>query len=355
MKNQRFYALDLLRTCAILVVTFYHVWETSFGESKMLFKASESVFGLLTPFFLNYWGYSGLILALVSFFLIGYSTTQINWKRYLLVGTGLIGMMVHDQANTDITTWSWNLYAYLFVSLLVVQFFPQNKKFLSAASILAIASLCIPIDWYQTLKPNLSPFLSQMLVGDLDVNATIGWGLLPWLAIPFLGFSIGRIIRLEPQQSWVYCGFKNEAWYLLGLATAIVCIFPMNPNISITPTGFYYYVFSADLWFFWSRFIVLFIWIRLACLNQVNELLGKFKAVRFISDLAWNRFFGLCYFVEFAFLPWASDWSLHFRDHSRLIDIYWLGLLLATEIVTRLLVKNFKEFRLFSNKLVSRS
>ncbi|QDK43740.1 hypothetical protein DOM22_00420 [Bdellovibrio sp. ZAP7] len=355
MKSQRFYALDLLRTCAILVVTFYHVWETSFGESKMLFTASESVFGLLTPFFLNYWGYSGLILALVSFFLIGYSRTQFNWKRYLLVGTGLIGMMVHDQENADITTWSWNLYAYLFVSLLVVQVFPQNRKFLSAASIIAIASLCIPIDWYQILKPNLSPFLSQMLVGDLDVNATIGWGLLPWLAIPVLGCSMGKIIRLEPEQSWVYQGLKNEAWYLLGIAFALICVFPTNPNISITPTGFYYYVFSGDLWFFWSRFIVLFIWIRLACLNQVNEFLGNFKAVKFISDLAWNRFFGLCYFVEFAFLPWASDWSLHFKEHPRLIDLYWLGLLLATEIVTRLLVKNFKEFRLLSNKLVSRS
>lgn len=354
MKNQRFYALDLLRTCAVLVVTFYHVWETSFGESKMLFTSTESVFGLLTPFFLNYWGYSGLILALVSFFLIGYSKTKLNWARYLLVGTGLIGMMVHDQADASITTWSWNLYAYLFVSLLVVQVFPQNRKFLSAVSILAAVLLCVPIEWYQSLKTGISPFVDQMLIGDLDPNTTIGWGLLPWISIPVLGFSIGKILKLAPENSWIYQGFKSEIWFLLGIALTAICFFPINPNISITPTGFYYYVFSGDLWFFWSRFVVIAIWIRLACLAQVNEYLAKFKTVRFISDLAWNRFFGFCYFVEFAFLPWASEWSLYFKAQPRLMDLYWLGLLLATEITTRLLVKNLKEFRLFSNKLVSR-
>jgi hypothetical protein len=354
VKNQRFYALDLLRTCAILVVTFYHVWESAFGESKMLFSARESVFGFLTPFFLNYWGYSGLILALISFFLIGYSKTKFNWPRYILVGTGLVGMMIHDQADTDIATWGWNLYAYLFVSLLVVQTFPHNRKFLSIASIISVVSLSVPIAWYQSLKAGSIPFLDQMLIGDLNVNSTIGWGLLPWVSIPVLGFSIGKLIRQAPNQSWIFRGFKNELWILFGAAALMIALFPMNPNISITPSGFYYYVFSGDLWFFWSRFLVIFIWIRLACLNQVNDCLGQFKTVKFISDLAWNRFFGLCYFVEFAFLPWASDWSLYFKDQPRLMDLYWLGLLLATEIVARLLVKNFKEFKLLSNKLVSR-
>ncbi|WP_413292040.1 hypothetical protein ACLSU7_11525 [Bdellovibrio sp. HCB185ZH] len=264
-------------------------------------------------------------------------------------------MMIHDQADADVAIWSWNLYAYLFVSLLVVQAFPQNRKFLFVASNLALASLCVPIDWYQGLKTNFNPFIDQMLVGDLNVNSTIGWGLLPWLSIPVFGFSMGRIIRMEPTQAWIYRGFKNEPSVLLSVALILIYLFPMNPDISITPTGFYYYVFSGDLWFFWSRFAVVLIWIRLACLNQVNDYLGQFRAVRFLSNLAWNRFFGLCYFVEFAFLPWASDWSLHFKDNPRLMDLYWIGLLLATEFVARLLVKNLKDFRLFSNKLVSRS
>ncbi len=355
MRNQRLYALDLFRTCAILVVTFYHVWESSFGEAKMLFSARDSVFGLLTPFFLNYWGYSGLILALISFFLIGLSKTQFNLPRYLLVGTGLIGMMVHDQASLNIATWSWNLYGYLLVSLVVVQLFPQNRKFLWAACAFSVGSLLVPIQWYQNLKTHLSPFVDQMLIGDLDVNSTIGWGLLPWISIPVLGYCTGRIIRQQPQQAWIYNGLKNEWAILLSFAAVLVVLFPMDPNISITPAGFYYYVFSGDLWFFWSRFAVICIWIRLSCLNDVNEYLGKFKAVRFISDLAWNKYFGLCYFVEFAFLPWASDWSLHFKDQPRLMDLYWVGLLVTTEIVARLLVKNFKEFRLFTNKLASRS
>ncbi|WP_413559281.1 hypothetical protein [Bdellovibrio sp. HCB209] len=356
MKAQRYYALDLLRSCAILVVTFYHVWESSFGDDKMLFSAGESVFGLLTPFFLNYWGYSGIILAIVSFFLIGHSHKNLNWQRYLLVTVGLLGMAAHDQTDiSDVHTWSWNLYAYLLISLLAVQFIPKNRKVLIGLSVLSIFILLIPIEMYQSLKEGLNPFAQQMLIGDLDVNTTIGWGLLPWLAIPLLGFCTGRIIRDTLKESWVFHGFKNEHWILLGAAALLVAIFPMNPDINISRTGFYYYVFSGSLWFFWSRFLVIAIWIRLSCLTVVNEYLGQFSWMRFISDLAWNKYFGLCYFVQFAFIPWASEWSNHFRDQPRLIDLYWVGLLLTTELCARLIVFSFKNIKLSANKFAGRA
>ncbi|UYL10473.1 hypothetical protein B9G69_007770 [Bdellovibrio sp. SKB1291214] len=348
MKNQRFYALDLLRTCAIIVVSFYHMWESSFGENKMIFKATESVFGLLTPFFLDYWGYSGLILALVSFFLIGYSATKFNWRRYLLVFIGLVGMIIHDQAGFDVQTWNWNLYAYLLFSLLFVQILPKNRNILFSVSLICLVSLLIPIEQYQTLKPHLSSSLAQIMIGDLDIDTTIGWGLLPWLAIPTLGFCIGRLLRSMPQDSWVFKGFKFEIPALLTLATMLIVAFPFNPDISISTTGFYYYVFSGSLWFFWSRFLVVFIWIRLACKNSVNEYLSKFKWVRWISDLAWNKYFGLCYFIQLLIVPLAAEWSQTFRTQPLLMDITWLGILIGTELIARSLVVQAK---LASNKL----
>lgn len=356
MKTSRLYALDLLRSCAILVVTFYHVWESAFGEAKMLFLAKEAIFGILTPFFLDYWGYSGLILALISFFLIGLSNRKLNWQRYLLVSFGLIGMMAHDQANiSDLNSWTWNLYAYLLVSLLVVQLIPNHRKTLLVLSGFSLLSLLVPIELYQNLKSGLHPYLQQMLIGDLDVNTTIGWGLLPWLSIPILGFSCGRLVKMQPKDSWLYQGFKNELWFLLLTSLILIVSFPMNPDINISQTGFYYYVFSGGLWFFWSRFLVIFIWFRIACLEPVNTYLGQFSWMRFISDLAWNKYFGLCYFVQFAFLPWASQWSNYFKESPRLIDLYWVGLLITTELTARLLVFSFKNIKLSANKFASRT
>jgi hypothetical protein len=348
MKHQRFYALDLLRTCAIIVVSFYHMWESSFGESKMIFTATESVFGLLTPFFLDYWGYSGLILALVSFFLIGYSTKKFNWRRYLLVSIGLIGMMVHDQASLSIQSWNWNLYAYLLFSLLFVQIIPNSRKVLFLTAGISALSLLVPIDYYQTLKPHLSSLFDQMLVGDLDVNTTIGWGLLPWLSIPTLGYSLGRLLRQTSRESWVYQGFKFEPQVLLAIAVGLVLVFPFNPNISISNSGFYYYVFSGSLWFFWSRFLVLFIWMRLACMDRVNLFLGKFNWMRRISNLAWNKYFGLCYFIQLIIVPIVTEWSGAFKNQPLLMDLTWIGVLVGTELIARSLVAQGK---LASNKL----
>ncbi|WP_413576486.1 hypothetical protein ACLVWU_00420 [Bdellovibrio sp. HCB290] len=355
MNQRRFYALDLLRTFAVLVITFYHVWESSIGESHMFFTRSQSVYAYLTQFFVDYWSYSGLILALISFFLIGFSKKDINLFRFLLVAVGLFGMMVHDQAGLDAQSWSWNLYGYLLVCLITVQILPKNKTLLAFVSLIALIGLVIPIETFQTLKFGGLPILDQMLTGDLSESTTIGWGLLPWLSIPVLGFSIGRILRDLPADSKVFRGFKYEVPVLLSMALVLIALFPMRRNVSVSPTGFYYYVFSGSLWFFWSRFAVIFIWMRLACLDSVNKFLGKFNFMQMISKLAWNRYFGICYFVQLIFLSWAADLATDFRQSPYLMDLYWVGLLVATEILTRLLVKRLSTFKLSAYKLVNRT
>ncbi|WP_413289558.1 hypothetical protein [Bdellovibrio sp. HCB337] len=347
MTPRRFYALDILRSCAILVVTFYHVWESQFGQAKMLFTPDQSFFGLLTNFFLDYWGYSGLILAFISFFLIGFSQTKWNWQRYLLVAVGFIGMLVNIGFDpADSSTWSWNIYAYLFVSLCIVQFIPSNKIVLGALSILSLLSLAVPIHEYQSLRPFFGETLSQIFIGDLDPNETIGWGLIPWLSIPILGFCAGRWLRQLPQDSSVYQGRNWELPALLSVAALLVVAFPFNDGISITATGFYYYVFSGTPWFFWSRFVVILIWLRISWLDSVNAFLGRFQFVRWLSNLSWNRHFGLAYFLEFAFTPLGLQYTDTFVEHPRTLDLFWIFILVATEFSTRYIVKTFKRISL---------
>lgn len=351
MNPRRFYALDIFRSCCILVVTFYHVWETSFGQAKMIFGPTQSFFGLLTNFFLDYWGYSGIILAFVSFFLIGYSHKRLNWQRYLLITVGFIGMLAHDQFDfSDPSSWEWNLYGYLFLSILVVQLIPSHKLVLGLLSVISLGMLAVPVDYWQSLKIHFSELGGQILIGDLDVDKTIGWGLLPWLSIPVLGFSIGRLLRQIPPTSKAFQGFKLELPALLTLAVLLIAVFPFNDSISITNTGFYYYVFSGTPWFFWSRFLVTLIWLRLSWLDSVNDFLGRFVFVRWLSSLSWNRHFGLCYFIEFAFLPLALQWNDKFVDSPRLMDLFWIFILVATELSTRVIVSLFKNIQIATAK-----
>jgi len=351
MNFRRFYALDIFRSCCILVVTFYHVWETSFGQTKMLFGPSQSFFGLLTTFFLDYWGYSGIILAFLSFFLIGYSRKRLNWQRFLLITVGFIGMLAHSQVDvSDSSTWEWNLYGYLLLSIVVVQFIPTNKFILSLLSITSLALLAVPVEYWQTLKGNFTELIAQILIGDLDVNETIGWGVLPWLSVPVLGFSIGRLLRQLPQSSSAFKGLKFELHFWLLLASVLIFVFPFNNEISITSTGFYFYVFSGTPWFFWSRFLVILIWLRLSWLDSVNEFLGRFVFVRWLSGLSWNRHFGLCYFIEFAFLPLAIKWQDNFIESPRLMDLFWIFVLVATELSTRAIVSFFRNIQIATTK-----
>lgn len=351
MNLRRFYALDIFRSCCILVVTFYHVWETSFGQAKMIFGPTQSFFGLLTNFFLDYWGYSGIILAFISFFLIGYSRKRLNWQRYLLITVGFIGMLAHDQFDfSDPSSWEWNLYGYLFLSILVVQLIPSHKFVLGLLSTISLGMLAVPVDYWQSLKTHFSELGGQILIGDLNVDKTIGWGLLPWLSIPVLGFSIGRLLRQISPTSKAFQGFKLELPVLLILAALLIAVFPFNDSISITNTGFYYYVFSGTPWFFWSRFLVILIWLRLSWLDSVNDFLGRFVFVRWLSNLGWNRHFGLCYFIEFAFLPLALQWNDKFVDSPRLMDLFWIFILVATELSTRVIVSLFKNIQIATAK-----
>jgi hypothetical protein len=347
MIPRRFYALDILRSSCILVVTFYHVWETGFGQAKMLFTPNQSFFGLLTNFFLDYWGYSGIILAFISFFLIGHSQRRLNWQRYLIITVGFVGMLVHNQFDSsDPSTWEWNLYGYLFLSIIVTQLIPSNKWVLGLLAAISLALLAVPIDAYQALRAHFSELGGQIIIGDLDPTKTIGWGLLPWLSIPVLGFCLGRLLRRLPPKAKTFKGFRFEWQILLLAAITLVGLFPFTETISITSTGFYYYVFSGSPWFFWSRFLVILIWLRLSCLETVNEFLGKFVFVRWLSNLSWNRHFGLCYFIEFAFLPLATQWNNSFVEHPRTMDLFWIFVLVATELSTRVIVNVFRNIKI---------
>lgn len=356
MKSRRFYALDIFRSCCILVVTFYHVWEVSFGEYNMRFTPLQSFFGLLTNFFLDYWGYSGIILAFISFFLIGFSNKRLNWQRYVLIALGFAGMLHHDGFNfADPSSWEWNLYGYLFLSIIVTQLIPSNKYVLSLLALISLGMLAVPIESWQPFKNYLSELGGQIVIGDLDLEKTVGWGLLPWLGIPVLGYSIGRLLRQVSVRSWAFQGFKYEAFAWLAVAAVLIALFPFNEHISITNTGFYYYVFSAAPWFFWSRFLVILIWLRLSWLDSVNEYLGKFVFVRWLSGLAWNRHFGLCYFVEFGFLPFALNWRGTFETSPRTMDLFWIFILVATELCVRVMVSVFRNIQIATSKTGAKS
>ncbi|WP_413583106.1 hypothetical protein [Bdellovibrio sp. HCB288] len=320
--NHRIYGFDLLRIATMTAILYFHVWQFTFYQDVISLPPEISNYHNLTGWVGDTFKYGGLFIVALSFFLIGLKARAKQSMRFFVLIFGLITLSVANApAPMDPSTWDWDVYSYLIFALLLVLALPRNLVLRTALSIASILILSVPFELYE---------------GMLQIKDAVqfsGWNLMPWLAVPVLFHSIAVIWSQKFKDS-----FKAvKKWEWAAWISAIVLLFVIAPDYGPFPAGpgFEAYVFKQKPLMFWKHFVVFLFLMRVSLDPRINSALGKIKGMNLVSNLAWNKHFGVAYFMHLAFLPMG----LHFMDfwghYPRAFEWLWLFIFVAVEVVVR--------------------
>ena len=323
------YGLDIIRLIATINIVNYHVYEALFYEDISPFKAgfvsitnrtfSTSIF---------------IILTLLSFLYGFKSTSENRWKKLavlLPIGCFVLLITQGDEPFTDLYT-DWDIFGFLIISILSLYALKKLKLIMPAAFI-GFILLCIPIwEWF----PNEGSYLKNIFIGNcIEGKPGNAFPLFPWIGLIWFGYGLGVWTKnkgLDYLSKW-----KNKEiiiWLLL-----FVIAYPQWGAYYHTPIGpgFFCFMLRQSPLIFWSHFIVILFFIRLALIETINIYLSNCKAYNWLRSLAWTRFFGVCYITHFIFIALYQKITLPIPSETYLL-IGTIQAFVLTEILIRMTV-----------------
>jgi hypothetical protein len=290
----------ILFVCAILV---FHLTEATFyTDESPIAPHSLLVHGIHS--YARYLSFSGFGIVAVSFFMMGTRKSIVSKKTLFLTISGILLLTFSSSLTEDDIIFEWDIYEYLIVALLSLQLF-RYEKLGNIAMLAGAAMLALPQVWFSNLSP------SFLFGGVKNDGSCVGWALFPWIGLTWFSFGWGKLFSrnlIAPSPSkreWVL-------WTLLLLAAA-----PLWGKYYEVPIGpsFSCFMFSKPALFF-SHMIPVFLALRLFKFQPLNALLLKVPGLPWISDLSWNRYFGLTYLLHLPLLvPLAQLKEIYMKMH----------------------------------------
>ncbi|WP_413585931.1 hypothetical protein [Bdellovibrio sp. HCB274] len=320
--NSRIYGFDLLRIATMMAILYFHVWQFSFFQDVISLPPEISNYHNLTGWVGDTFKYGGLFIVALSFFLIGLKTRAKQSMRFFVLIFGLITLSISTATEPmNPSTWDWDVYSYLIFSLLLVISLPRNAVLRWALILASLVLLSVPFANYE----------SFLKIQD-SVQFT-GWNLMPWLALPVLFHSIAVIWS----QRFSVTVQKRKNWEWAAWIGTIVLLFVVTPDYGPFPAGpgFEAYVFKQKPLMFWKHFAVFMFLMRLSLDPRINAAIGKVKGMQWFSNLAWNKHFGVAYFMHLAFLPMGLHYMDFWGHYPRAFEWLWLFIFVAVEVIVR--------------------
>lgn len=331
--SRRYFGFDLIRIISMFAIVVFHVTEAVFWtDSNPLMNQLH--FYRISEAFSQHITFSGFTVIALSFFLIGQGRLRnfVPLLVFLILGIIVLASFQEDPPFTGFY-WEWDIYAFLFVSLLCLQILVFAPRLHALVAVLAFMATWVPA-W--KILPNKADVLSQALIGICPPQGVGAWPLLPWLAWPVLFFCLGSCYRQ-------YDSFRNhlQTLRLKESAVWIVLLGASIPGfggfygVSLGP-GFYCHTLRLEPILFWSTMIWLLFLMRLSLVVSWNEWAGRYHFVQFISNLRWNRRFGVTYLVHLPLLGLGMVMRDWFYAHPQFFEIYFASVLVLPEILVRL-------------------
>jgi uncharacterized membrane protein len=291
----RILGIDLIRFVSFYAILVFHLSYGFWGEFGHMDVAVDSRW--LDPFeiYARALVFSGFTIVFISFFLYGLKPAFSRKWNYLWILL-LIFLVVWTYATEEVTD-TWDIYQFLLATVFAIALVKAIRIPIKALALFSFTLVNIPFWKLEGLWPALSPRLEAALWGNCLGHGTMAdWPLLPWIAYPLLGFSVGVLVR-ENRADFDSMSRAEGALWALALLAAI----PFMGAYYVTPLGtdFGCYVFRRPPLEFWAHQIWIWFFVRVSLTNVVQERLVASRAAAWISRCQVNRRFFLVYFLHF--------------------------------------------------------
>lgn len=326
MNKKHILLIDLLKIMTLIAIAILHV-------NEFVFYTDEFPLGNTSPFWWM-WSYyarvftlGGQILVAIIYFLFGYARKS-RKSLYLISGFAIIGQLVLAMV---FKTFEWDIYAYLAVSNLIIASFPFLYRKNLQSLIVSILMLLIPTYLFQDATPD-SPFF-VILTGKMSDYNSGSWPMLPWFFLAVMFYQAGLCFRELEVHTWK--PFEKWLWPLLVIASL-----PFFGAYYWVPIGphFYDFVFNQSPHIFWANFLIFVLIMRLGFISSVQERLQNSAVMIWISRLYWVRHMGLVYLLSIVYLGIGMQFTDSFRQMPKLFDLFFAGLMPASELCARFFV-----------------
>jgi len=282
--------------------------------------------------------FSGLSILGLSVFLFGFHWPE-KPRLSFLAGLIVVGMLLllvgqGDHLFVDLT-WEWDIYEFLFVSLLLLYFLSSKIKLTYVLGALGLIMTLIPI-WQWSDQWVMPTVVRDIFFGTCDGSGRGGWALFPNLGFVTFHFAVGRFFRNESTQ-FNLSEIKFKEW-IVWIVLLLLSLPQLDAyfDTDIGP-GFYCYIFRKPPLIFWSHYLWILFLIRLSVTTKVNELLGSFAIARWLSNLEWSRSFGLCYFLQLLIVLLVANGSDSIAQNHWQFDAFYLLVMPIVELLMRLI------------------
>lgn len=323
------YGLDIIRLIATINIINYHAYEALFYEDILPYEI-----GFVSIINRSFSISVFIIITLLSF-LYGFKPLSKNrWKKLVVLlplGCFVLLITQGDEPFTDLYM-DWDIFGFLIVSILSL-YFLKKLKLIMPAALIGFILLCIPIwEWF----PLEGSYLKNIFIGNcIEGKPGNTFPLFPWIGLIWFGYGLGVWTKnkgLNYLSKW-----KNKEiiiWLLL-----FVIAYPQWGAYYHTPVGpgFFCFMLRQSPLIFWSHFIVILFFIRLALISNINTYLSQWKAYNRIRSLAWTRFFGVCYITHFIFIGLYQKLTTYISSETYLV-ICTLQAFVLTEILIQTIV-----------------
>lgn len=334
LSQRRTLGFDLIRIVSMVAIITFHVNEAIFWQDFNPILDSLYVYRVFHDFS-HHISFSGFTIIALSFFLMGKGSRKnfVALMGFIFVGILVVAAFQEDPPFTGFY-WEWDIYSFLLVSVAVVQilvFLP--RAWYRWFTVLAFLATWIPV-W--RLVPNSADPISQAFVGICPPLGVASWPLLPWLAWPILFFSLGGWYQSsEKIRAWARTSSRGEA---VGWIILLVLSLPYFGAFNWVPIGpnFYCHTLRIEPYLFWSTMIWVIFAMRVSMLDRVNLWLEKKTWALAISEMRWNRSFGLTYMTHLVLLGLGIYMRPYFPQHPWLFEVYYLSILPSAEGLVRL-------------------
>lgn len=336
---QRIYSFDLLRIFFIFAIVMLHAWEHFVGEDSARLAAIPSNYVYYQKYVGTTFNYAALFALSLSFLLWGLKDFKLRKIKILIFCLGFVGLQLRVPTDPfDFASWSWEVYGFLFVAVLVCRFWSRKWKAILGLWIASILMLFIPVETWMPMADQIVEPWRTLLFANLETSATIGWFLIPWIFVPTLAFTTGQILKQRPSvyQKLVQNSFSSAA--LLSLVSVVLFFLKPNPVPPMLGNHFYQFLFMQSPLHFWNHFL-LFGAAIILCFRWEMTGWPQRSSLRYLSYLQWNKNFFLCYFFHFSVIVFLLSWKEEIINHRALLDWLWVIIFLLTEIIMQLFVR----------------